>query len=296
MRLAEALVALAITLVAVAAALRLADAAGGAATRLPEALDVQQRARVGVDAVARDLAAAGLRRRPGVPGPPAVLPLVLGVSGDAPGAARGDAITLLSVPATSPAGVLATPLSAATPQLRLSAGGDCGSAALCGLAAGDDVVIVDQAGAFDVVRIVSIAAGIGAVRQHGRSFSNAFETGARVWRVESRSYYLDRAAGILRQYDGDASDQPVADHLVDLGFAYYAADVSGALVELPLAQLADGPWIGAGSSMYDVDWQRVRAVRVRIGAQAATAELRRVVPAVSLELLVAPRALGVGAA
>jgi hypothetical protein len=184
--------------------------------------------------------------------------------------------------------------------LRLSAGGDCGSAALCGLAAGDDVVIVDQAGdpagAFDVVRIVSIAGGVGAVRQHGRSFSNVFATGARVWRVESRSYYLDRAAGVLRQYDGDASDQPVADHLVDLGFAYYAADVSGALVELPLAQLADGPWIGAGSSMYDVDWQRVRAVRVRIGAEAATAELRRVVPAVSLELLVAPRALGVGAA
>jgi hypothetical protein len=225
---------------------------------------------------------------------PAVLPMMLGIAGDAAGVVRGDAITVLAAPASAAAGVLAAALSAGAPQLRLAPGVECGSAALCGFTAGDDLIVVDASGAFDIVRLVSVGGGAGVVRQHGRSFANVFAPGSRVWQIETRSYYLDSAARVLRQYDGDASDQPVADQVTDLTFEYLVVDATGALSDVPLAQLGDGPWIGAGSSMYDADWRRIRGVRVRIGAEAATAGLRAVVPRVPLQLLVAPRALALG--
>ena len=59
------------------------------------------------------------------------------------------------------------------------------------------------------------------------------------------------------------------------------------------ATLADGPWIGAGSSRYDADLLRVRLVRVSVRAEAARPSLRANAPDVVVRVDVAPRSLGI---
>jgi prepilin-type N-terminal cleavage/methylation domain-containing protein len=75
------------------------------------------------------------------------------------------------------------------------------------------------------------------------------------------------ASGVpqLMRYDGDATDLPVADQIVDLRFEYF--DAAGQ--RIALERFADGPWIpdAVAADRYDADLNaisRVRAVlRVR---------------------------------
>ena len=48
----------------------------------------------------------------------------------------------------------------------------------------------------------------------------------------------------------------------------------GALVELSLTMLSDGPWCGAAPYRYDADLLRLRRVRVRLRVQAALVAAR----------------------
>jgi hypothetical protein len=105
-------------------------------------------------------------------------------------------------------------------------------------------------------------------------------------------------------YDGDRSDVPVIDHVVDLRFTYYGdpsptsvtppsgggsncaytagtpavpllQDLGGtALVPLTAAQLSDGPWCGQSPNRFDADLLRVRRVGVALRLEAEGAEFR----------------------
>lgn len=86
--------------------------------------------------------------------------------------------------------------------------------------------------------------------------------------------------------------------------------VPAPLVELSAGALSDGPWCGAEPWLYDADLLRVRAIRMAMRLQAASPMVRGVgplfaspgtsrrpgalVPDVTLDLLVAPRALAGG--
>ena len=92
--------------------------------------------------------------------------------------------------------------------------------------------------------------------------------------VVSRTYYLrrDPAAGTpqLMRYDGGASDLPVVDHVVGLGFEYF--DGAG---PIDPAALQDGPWISGGAvAPFDADLLRVRRVRATVRIEAALASMR----------------------
>lgn len=301
--LAETLVTLVLTLMVVGTAISLAMPVSRASMIQPEVMDVQQRARVAAEMIARDLASAGAGFYAGpargvLPAfVPAVLPRRLGAAaGDGPDVARGTAITMLSVPMTAAGTTTSAPISAASLTLAVNGAANCGAAALCGLVAGQDVIVADGAGHFDVFRITQVSGATGTLRHHGQDLAWTYPAGASVSQVVSRTYEFDAAAHQLRQYDGDQSDQPAADHLANVAFSYWGSASGGApgLTPLPLSAFTDGPWSGAGTTRFDVDLLRVRSIRVAIGAQAADVQLRARAPLFGITLEVAPRSLSVG--
>lgn len=297
MTLAEALISLVLTLIVTSTALALATPALRATLVQPEAMDVQQRARVAAEMVARDLATSGIGIYAGTLAGlsialPGVLPRQLGVTGDAPDVARADAITIISVPSTSAQTTIAAAISPASQTLSVNASPNCGGVTLCGLTAGRDVLVADPAGGFDIFRITNVTGAAASLRLHGQQLVATYPVGSPVIEVVSRTYSLDAPTRIVRQYDGDLSDQPAADHISLLTFDYFGDDAGGAaLVPIDRALLADGPWIGAGSSRFDADLQRVRMIRVSVRAEASTPALRASAPDVVVRVSVAPRSM-----
>jgi hypothetical protein len=295
MTLAEAVISIMLTLAVTTTALGLAAPATRASLIQPEAMDVQQRARVASEAVARDLATAGAGiyagPQSGLVALPGVLPRQLGVTGDGPDTVRADAITIISVPSTGAQTTISAAVSAASQTLSVTNAPNCGARPLCGLTAGADVFLTDGGGHFDIFRITGVAGASAALRLHGQAQGFTYPAGSAVTVVVSRTYSLDAAARVMRQYDGDLSDQPAADHITSLTFDYFGDDSTGALAPIDRAALADGPWIGAGSSRFDADLLRVRMVRVSVRAEASTPALRASAPDVVVRVSVAPRSM-----
>ena len=110
-------------------------------------------------------------------------------------------------------------------------------------------------------------------------------------------------------YDGDRSDVPVVDHVVDLRFTLFAdpspwsvpppaagaascayaagdppvpllAPLGGTvLTALAASQLTDGPACGQSPNRFDADLLRVRRINVALRLEAQAAELRGAGPA-----------------
>jgi len=298
--LAEALVSLALTMTVTGAALALTLPASRVSMTQPEVMDVQQRARVAAEMIARDLSSAGAGiyagpRRGVLSGAiPAVWPRRIGaVNGDAADMARATAITMLSVPQTAAQTTTATPIGSGALSLVTEAAPNCGAAVLCGLTAGQDVLVTDGTGHADIFRITRVIGATATLRHHGQDLAWSYPSGSSVTQVVSRTFEYDAATRQLRQYDGDQSDQPAVDHLVGVSFSYLVSSAGG-LAPLPLSELTDGPWIGAGTMRFDADVLRVRAIRVNVGAEAADVRLRARVPSFGVSLDVAPRNLSVG--
>jgi type II secretory pathway pseudopilin PulG len=300
--LAEAIVAMALTLIVSLTAFALVTPASFAAVVQPEMTDVEQRARVAAETLARELGRAGAgidagpRRGALNQFLPAVLPRRFGLtSGDAPGTARPDAITIITVPATASQTTTAAAVSASSLVLSVNAAPNCPPAsALCGLTAGQDVLIADDAGHFDLFRILTVSGATATLKHHGQQLAWVYPAGSVVTVAESRTFYLDAPTAILRLYDGGQSDQPLVDQIAALSFSYLGDAPGGGLDVMPLASFSDGPWRGAGSSAFDEDLLKVRAIRVSVTARAADPSLRtRVVP-FGVTLDVAPRNLSVG--
>lgn len=300
--LVETLIALVLTLMVTGTALALVMPASRVSQTQPEVMDVQQRARVAVESIARDLASAGAGMYAGplrgvlTGATPAVLPRRLGAqNGDGSNVARSTAITILFVPATASQTTTAAPISSGALALSVTAAPICGTAALCGLLVGQDVIVKDASGHFDIFRITKIAGAVATLRHHGQDLAWTYPVGSSVSQVVSRTYDFDTATRQLRLYDGDRSDQPAVDHLAALSFSYWATsgNASG-LIELPMSAFTDGPWIGAGTTRFDADLLRVRVIRVVVSGEAAVVALRNRVPAFPVLLDVAPRNLSVG--
>lgn len=308
----------------------------------PEASDLQQRLRVGSEALTRDLMMAGAGTYAGpstgtlmrffAP----IVPARPGSIGQMTGPAQSDALTVMYVPKTASQTVTTSPMASASDDVPIDAGPGCPIGdLLCGFAEGMAAVIFDEAGSHDVFAISASSSPAARLVHRDGAFSKAYGQGAYVAEVIRHSYYFDAAALQLRRSDGPQSDLPVLDNVVGLSFAYFGepsppelirplADVEGpwttygprpppigvddpddgwgpgencifgatgaghtprlgplgqpgsALVPLPLAMLADGPWCPDGSSAarYDADLLRIRKVRVALRVQTGVASLR----------------------
>src|SRR6185295_12251517 len=122
--LPELLVALMLTLVVTAAIVGLIVPAGKTSSVQPDAIDLHQRARAAVEAIARDLLAAGAGRdAPPAAGPlsdylPAIVPRRLGIARPDPVAtARADVVSILRAPRTRIQTTLQQPLASAASDL-----------------------------------------------------------------------------------------------------------------------------------------------------------------------------------
>jgi type II secretory pathway pseudopilin PulG len=312
--LLELLVAAALVCTVIAVLLRFCATAQASVRTAGDSTDLEQRLRVAVEAIRRDLLGAGAGLSNGSPrGPlidafPPILPARTGLTGSDPDALFfTDRITLLSVPDDGAQTRLTNVMGGPAGPLVIDPGAPgCASDGTCGFRAGDRILIYAPEagdGARDIVTLSAVDAASASLVP-AAALSRAYAAGTRVATLLQRVYYLDRAGKRLMVYDGDRSDVPVVDHVVDLRFTYYGdpsptsvtppaeglpncayaagrppvpllSDLGGTkLVPLTEAQLTDGPWCGQSPGRFDVDLLRVRRIGVALRLEAEGAEFR----------------------
>ncbi len=269
MKLAEALVALALMALILTGVVTLVLQTTRLVQAHPDRLELHQRARVALDLITRDLrsAGAGVDRGPttGVLADtiPPVWPRRIGRGGDAPGVARDNAITILAVPDTLAQTVTAAVVAPSAMSVDVEHAAHCTAARpACGFGVRTTVGIFDPAGRLGLWDTQSVTNRTLVVRSLAGPLES-FDEGAVVTELRVRGYLHDAAAAQLRYFDGDATNQIVIDGVTGLTFTFF--DAFG---EMAIATLADGPWLGSGDTLFDVDLLRIRRVRVEVALSA----------------------------
>jgi hypothetical protein len=306
--LVEALVAMAVAVLATGGVLIVASWQVTLAVTSPEALDLQQRARAATAAIVSDLSMAGAGPTAGARDGPLIryfAPIVpralhTGTSSDI----RTDAMSIVFVPVARAQTTLASPVAAGETVMMVSELGNCPQGVVaCGLEEGASIVLFEADGRFDVAAVADVQPTGVTLRRRAGEAGPAFAAGASVAAAEAHVYYFDGVRRQLRHHDADRTDTAVAGDVVEMGVEYFGdvtppadprppLDVANCLydaegtprpeltllgpppftlVPLPLARFADGPWCGEGGTRFDADLLRVRLVRVRLRFQAATA-------------------------
>jgi Tfp pilus assembly protein PilW len=271
--LIELLVALGLAMVAMGAVLALVAPAQGVFQAQPEVADMQQRLRVGVSTLQRDILAAGAGPSSSSPtrGPllqflPPVLPYRFGDVRSDPASGvfhRDDTITLIHVPgATAQATVLAA--SGTGRSLDLDLAPNCGSPRpdyVCGFTAGMRVLLASPEGPWDIAEVIALTGPRLQVESARALDASVFGAGnAVVSEIESHTYSLKTDARAntfqLMHYDGESTDLPVVDQVVGLRIEYVGSPDPPSLI--PEADLAGtrGPWTTYGPKPPPVDVDR----------------------------------------
>jgi type II secretory pathway pseudopilin PulG len=260
--LAELLLAALITLIVVGGALSLVASAQRMFQTQPEASDMQQRLRVAVDALRRDLLMAGAGPYTGS-APGALNYLIAPVMpyrafGDAPDQGRGvffrnDSISFLYVPSTPSQTQLADALAEGALEPRIELPSNCPVATskeLCGFSEDDRVLMVDGRANWDVYTVDRVRDGAMSLRHRGEPSSTRYERGTTMSHVRAGSYFLegDESAGTfqLMRHDGWATELPVVDEVVGLAFRYFGSAAPPRLTGVAALDGAPGPWTTYG--------------------------------------------------
>lgn len=309
--LLEALVAMAIALLATGGVLLLASWQVTLAMTSPESIDLQQRARAAMAAIVNDLSMAGAGATAGTRDGPLVryfapvLPRAL--HADASSVVRNDAISVLFVPVARAQSTIATTLATSETTAVISDLPNCPQGVpACGFEEGAGLVLFDRDGRFDVAAVSNVTGNQLTLRRRLGEAGPAFDPGASIVAVESHVYYFDAPRRQLRHHDADRTDSAVVGDVVQMSVEYFGDvtppweprpaldaanclyDIGGmprpelpllgpppfTLLPLPLSRFADGPWCGEGGTQFDADLLRVRLVRVRLRLQAAPAAVR----------------------
>jgi len=272
----ELLVASLIMIAITGAIFSLMNPARGAFAVQPQVSDVQQRLRVGIDTIQKDLVMAGAGT---YAGPIAgslnnfmapVMPYK--AFGDAPLSSgpgtgsisvnpsdpelgiyfRDDAISLMYVPPTPSQTTIASPMPQPSAELKVNPQPNCPpapQAQLCGFDVGDRLIIYDQTGNWDVFNVTEVQDAAAHLQHRRQTFSAAYAIGANVTAIRTASYYHyeDPANEVyqLRYFDGWDTDLPVVDNVVDLKFQYFGNPLPPMRTNIPLADPA-GPWTTYG--------------------------------------------------
>lgn len=259
--LVELLLASAITLIVIGGVFQLAAPAQRMFQVQPEAADMQQRMRVAVDVLRRDLVMAGAGRYAGsAPGPltDSIAPVMpLRAFGDAPDQARNiffrpDAISFLYVPSTPSQTQLAAALAPGALDPLIETPPNCPlttTQQVCGFASGDRVLLVDASGDWDVYSVDQVVSGVMTLLHRGSPSTASYPAGSPVAEVRAGSYFLksDVAAGTyqLMRHDGWTIELPVVDEVVALEFRYFGVAQVPQLTGNPL-DATPGRWTTYG--------------------------------------------------
>lgn len=184
---------------------------------------------------------------------------------DAQGHVSAEAITIVSRAGAHRALTLTTALAAGGGLVTASSEAGCGSAAVCGLRAGDLVLAIARDGACGLFRVASVPAvpGQAVLDPIVESGAPAFPSGSVIVPVAVDVIAFDAGDGALRRYDGYRSDAILVDGLTQAAFAF---------PELPAGALGDGPFAGTGPLAWDPDQLEPGPIALRVSlAQAPLA-------------------------
>ena len=275
--LIEMIVAMAIMLVVVGGIFSLTTPSQGAFRVQPAVLDMQQRMRVAVDMLQKDLLMAGAgsysgsaRRAASLPGAlidffAPVLPYRTGLVGSDPARGvsyRSDAMTVVYVPPTASQTTISAALPPASSEIRLTALPGCPiQDPACGFAERQTIVVFDDTGARDTFVITGVQQATLRVQHRDQVRVKTYDRGAFIAQVETHTYYRDDATDQLRHYDGTRSDLPMVDDVVGLAFRYFGD---------PSPPLAPKPPLGTANCLYD---EAGRPTRPPLTASASLVEL-----------------------
>lgn len=263
--MAEVLISMTLGLLIIAAMVTLVVQTTGLARTQSDRFELQQRARVAVDLITRDLriAGAGVDRGPAT-GPlahrfPAVWARRIGRGGDASPVARSNAFTVVAVPDTLAQTTSSDAINPSSSSVTVMAAAHCTAARpACGFAVGTTIGVFDHTRALSLWSTERVSGQLLTVRPLAAA-GGPIDAGAVVTELLVRGYVHDFASRQLRYFDGDAPHQPLIDGVEAMTVRYFDADV-----ELPIGTFADGPWLGSGETMFDADLLRVRRVRVEL--------------------------------
>ena len=263
----EMLFSVAIMVSVTAAVFSLMDPAQGFFAAQPEISDMQQRVRIGVDALQKDLLMAGAGTysgsRVGTLGNymATILPDREGnITPDSPGTFKctttfcsalggSDSITIMYVPPTVAQTTIRDAMPSNSAEIKVNAQAGCPSSdELCGFKEGMQVLIFDETGTYDVFSITKVQSDALHLQHKGQDLSKAYNQGTFITQVASYTYWLktDTVAETyqLMRYDGYETDLPIADNVVGLAFEYFGEPAAPALVK-PLTDTV-GPWTNYG--------------------------------------------------
>jgi hypothetical protein len=261
--LTEMMIASAIMITVTGAVFTLMNPATGVFQAQPEVSDMQQRMRVGVDSLTKDLVMAGAGTYTGASAGALynyfapVLPYRRGDVNDDPTANvfyRPDAISVMYVPPTPAQTRVIKTEGNNSQEIVVTAQTNCPDPkhnGLCGFEEGMRVLIMDpETGAFDATTLTNIQDSALHL-QHSGKLNADYDSGKSIiTQVATHTYYLktDNATATyqLMHYDGYQTDLPVVDNVVKLQFEYYGEPQPPQL--LPNKSLADtvGPWTTYG--------------------------------------------------
>jgi type II secretory pathway pseudopilin PulG len=245
-----------------------------------ELAELQQRQRVAVNAIYRDLLLAGAGPSQGPHrGPLAdvfapIVPARLGArQPDAEMSHHSDRISIVYVPDSASQTVLTVGMGAPDAPLAIDAGWPgCPPDGVCGFSAGDRALIMDVSGTGAHEMFTVGAASGGQLSTRDAALLRSYPAGSAVVAVVHRVYYLDRPNKRLMAYDGGQSEGPVIDNVTDLNFRYYAwsGDIMRPVLRiLSAVELTDGPAGGVPPNRFDADLLRIGRIRVSMTIETA---------------------------
>jgi Tfp pilus assembly protein PilV len=284
--LIELLISAVIMSVVLGVLVQLAIAAHSAVSVQSEAADLQQRLRVAVSRMQHDVALAGAAPVRGAPllGPlsdhlPPVRPARTGeVRRDPALSFFSDRISLVFAAEAYSQTLLSAAAMAGQSTIFLDANAPgCPRDGVCGLSAGRRVVVFEPgsgSGRHEVFTVAAADATTGSITT-AVPLSDAYPAGAGLAPVVQRTYYRDARENRLMVYDGERSDLPLLDHVVDLRFTYYGDSGPGTDVRLMASgEFVDGPALGTGANAFDGDLLRIRRIAVTVRLEAESPAFR----------------------
>jgi len=229
----EMLIATIIMMAVTGAVFQVMNPSQGLYQAQPEMSDMQQRLRVGVDSIAKDLVMAGAGTYVGAAGGPLTnyfAPIMPYKSGDpAQGIFfRDDAISILYVPPTPSQTTIAAPMPPQSSEIKVNPQPNCPGGAqnqLCGFDVGMRLVIFDTSGNWDVFTVTQVQDAAGHLQHRNQDFTIGYAAGSMVTQVKQAGYFLKTDLGSktfqLMFDDGWGAEMPVVDNVVALRFEYF---------------------------------------------------------------------------
>jgi hypothetical protein len=279
----------------------------------PEAMDMQQRARIASDMLFRDffMAGAGVYAGPQTGALTSffapIIPRRMGLNNaDAYNVVRPDAVTISYIPNTYSQTTIRDAMPQSSAELKVEDIPNCPKHdQLCGFEAGMTVLIFDNEGHFDFFTLTEVQDDAGHLQHRDQGLNYPYQAGAIVVEADSHTYYYDSVNHQLRHYDGYLKDTSIVDNVVGVNFEYFGdpnpprlpkppvgtanclydaagtfvggsvlTPEGGSLAALPLSMLNDGPWCGANNNRFDADLLRIKKVRATVRVQASQSALR----------------------